>query len=215
MHTDWQWQRVCSRPPSPPSLCLDILSLPLHPPPPPPHIIISFSSLLISFCLLLHLHSDLFTGTLLVFEFVTCLSLGPVWAGWAGWTRGVLGVGPAGAPPPPAPALLTRRPASWYLRTTGDRWAGDTPLFLHFDEITHFVVASTFFIIPFFTTWISVLQLGHFTHQLYSWDEETQHLCNTRLYHKLYNATTIVCACSRTWWITCVSLQKKWFGIFT
>lgn len=39
-------------------------------PPPPAHIIFSFSSLLISFCLLLLLHSDLFTATPLVFEFL-------------------------------------------------------------------------------------------------------------------------------------------------
>ena len=48
---------------------------------------------------------------------------GSGWAGWAGWTLEVQEVALAGVPPPPALALLTQRPASWCLKTTGDRWA--------------------------------------------------------------------------------------------
>lgn len=121
-----------SWPPSPPPF--DTPSLPF--------IFLSLSSLLSS-CLFsfasIHwlLKWNDFSLLWVLLTFVTCLPLGPVWAGWADWNHRVPGVGLVEAPPLPAPALLTQRPVSWCFRTIGDRW--DTPLLLNLVN-THFTL---------------------------------------------------------------------------
>lgn len=84
------------------------------------------------FLLVLYLLWHKWESSSIPWVLLTCLPLGPVWAGWAGWNRRVPGVGPVGAPHPPAPARQTQRPVSWCLKTTGDRWAGDTEFWLIF-----------------------------------------------------------------------------------
>lgn len=133
-YTDWQWQQLTSFPyfSVRTEISLPLLPFSSSPPPPPSHSIFSFSSPSNFPYPLFCLYSDLFTGTpSFIIELLwplTCHLLGPIWAGWAGWTLGVLEVGRDAAPPPPAPALLTRRPASWCFRTTGDKWVEVTPL---------------------------------------------------------------------------------------